>query len=171
MVNIIAPYEEEDETSGNKPSASLSGTSKPSTLPAESKRRSKKEAVFNGRTQGPKFGLLQWQRLVRSRKPNTNFRKDIPWEEISRHNKVHDGWMVLNGIVYDIGPYLPYHPGGIEIFTKTNLLGADGTKAFAKHHPWVSIEGFIGTLAIGTVAADIPPSLEEDEENSHSDGG
>ena len=61
--------------------------------------------------------------------------------------------MVLRGVVYNIGPYLAYHPGGKEIFSKLELLGADGTEAYDKYHSWVSIEGLIGTLAIGTVAS------------------
>jgi len=61
--------------------------------------------------------------------------------------------MVLRGVVYNIGPYIVYHPGGKEIFSKLELLGADGTEAYDKYHSWVSIEGLIGTLAIGTVAS------------------
>jgi len=98
------------------------------------------------------------------------FRKDISWDEIAKHNQPHDGWLVLNGTVYNVGPYLHYHPGGIDIFTKPKLLlGADGTKAFSKYHPWVSIEGLIGTLAIGTAAANVPPSVEEEGESDCDD--
>jgi len=34
------------------------------------------------------------------------------------HNKVHDGWMALHGKVYNIGPYLRSHPGGVGIMEK-----------------------------------------------------
>lgn len=57
--------------------------------------------------------------------------------------------MVLKGIVYNIGPYLAYHPGGIEILNK--VLGEDCTELFDKYHRWVSIDGLVGTLAIGSV--------------------
>jgi cytochrome b involved in lipid metabolism len=56
--------------------------------------------------------------------------------------------------VYNIGPYLPYHPGGIAIFK--NILGKDGTSMFDKYHRWVNIEGLIGPLFIGTAAASSP---------------
>ena len=138
-----------------------------------------RKPAFNGRTQGSRFGLVQWQRLVRSspdlaQRKGAPLRKNIPWEEIRKHNQPHDCWMVLRGVVYNIGPYLAYHPGGKEIFSKLKLLGADGTEAYDKYHPWVSIEGLIGTLAIGTVLSDpgAEPSDDDDvldvvhEENS-----
>jgi cytochrome-b5 reductase len=115
-------------------------------------------------------------RLVRSstdlaQRKGEAYRKDITWEEIRKHNQPHDGWMVLRGVVYNIGPYLPYHPGGVEIFSKAKLLGADGTKAFDKYHPWVSIEGLIETLAIGSVAfiPDIEDVRESDEDDEDED--
>jgi cytochrome-b5 reductase len=77
-------------------------------------------------------------------------RRDIPWEEIRQHNKNHDGWVVLRGKVYNIGPYLPYHPGGVAVFRK--VLGGDGTAMFDKYHRWVNIDGLIGPLFIGTAA-------------------
>ena len=117
-----------------------------------------RKPVVNKRARGERFGLVQWQRLVRSsndlaQRNGAPFRKNIPWEEIRKHNQPHDGWMVLRGIVYNIGPYLAYHPGGVEIFSKTKILGEDGTKLFDKYHRWVSIEGLIGELAIGSVAS------------------
>ena len=117
----------------------------------------RRKPVVNVRARGPRFGLVQWQRLVLSsndlaQRKGAPYRKNIPWEEIRTHNQPHDCWMVLRGIVYNIGPYLAYHPGGVEIFSKANVLGADGTKLFDKYHKWVSIEGLVGTLAIGSVA-------------------
>ncbi len=118
----------------------------------------RRKPVVNKRARGQRFGLVQWQRLVESsndlaQRKGAPYRKNIPWDEIRSHNQPHDCWMVLRGVVYNIGPYLAYHPGGIEIFSKAKVLGEDGTKFFDKYHRWVSIEGLIGTLAIGTIAA------------------
>ena len=146
------------------------------TIPAlsmkmETKRR--KPAV-NIRARGPQFSLADWQRLVHSAKDLAQqkgipFRKDIPWEEISKHNKEYDCWIVLRGVVYNIGPYLPYHPGGIEIFHNAkNILGnPDGTRAdklFDKYHKYISIEGLIGSLAIGTAAAAAAAAAAADDD-------
>jgi cytochrome b involved in lipid metabolism len=48
--------------------------------------------------------------------------------ELRRHNTPQDAWMALRGKVYNITPYLAYHPGGVDEL----MLGAgkDGTKLF-----------------------------------------
>jgi L-lactate dehydrogenase (cytochrome) len=42
-------------------------------------------------------------------------KKFFKWEEVKKHNKENDCWIVLNGIVYDISNYINSHPGGIDI--------------------------------------------------------
>ena len=34
------------------------------------------------------------------------------WEEIARHNKPNDCWVVVEGVVLDVTSFLPDHPGG-----------------------------------------------------------
>lgn len=75
--------------------------------------------------------------------------RPISMEEVALHNKAHDGWMVLHGKVYNIGPYLHYHPGGVDILKPT--LGRDATALFEKYHRWVGIENLIGKLLLGYV--------------------
>ena len=102
-----------------------------------------------------RFGLHDWKRLVASstdlaqRKGNP-IRRDITPQEVAQHNRNHDGWIILRGRVYNIGPYLPYHPGGVNIFK--SVLGKDATTLFDKYHRWVNIDGLIGPLLLGTVA-------------------
>jgi cytochrome b involved in lipid metabolism len=112
--------------------------------------------AVNARAGGARFGLHDWKRLLAASKDLAQLkggapRRDIPPEEIRRHDKNHDGWIVVRGTVYNIGPYLPYHPGGIEIFK--NVLGRDATTMFDKYHRWVNIDGLIGPLMIGTAAS------------------
>ena len=62
------------------------------------------------------FALHDWKRLLLSSKDLAQ-RKGQPYRkikmsEIQLHDKVHDGWIALHGKVYNIGPYLHYHPGG-----------------------------------------------------------
>ena len=161
--------EDEDENDSNNNDNSKAVTFLPATATISKQR--KPAAAVDIRARGPQFGLVHWQRLVRSSKDlaqrkGAPYRKEIPWEEIQKHdNKLtpHDCWMVVRGIVYNIGPYLAYHPGGIEIFSRANVLGKDGTKLFDKYHRWVNIESLIGTLAIGTAAA--APVPDEEEKN------
>lgn len=69
-----------------------------------------------------------------------------------------DAWTVLGGRVYNITPYLPFHPGG-----EPELLrgaGRDGTKMFGEVHPWVNYEGMLGACLVGIMVGE-----EEGEEN------
>lgn len=158
MVTFVDPVKDDDKTEKGDsvgqeaPQKSAAHPSGSAAVPEAVRRK----PVVNKRAHGERFGLVQWQRLVRSSKDlaqrkGAPFRKNISWEEIRQHNKPYDGWMVLRGTVYNIGPYLAYHPGGIEIMK--NVLGKDGTKLFDKYHGWVNIESLVGTLAIGSVAA------------------
>jgi len=52
----------------------------------------------------------------------------ITYAELSNHSTEEDCWVLLNGIVYDITPFLAEHPGGPNVVT--NLAGDDITEAF-----------------------------------------
>ena len=154
MVTFTDPVKDDDKTDCVGQEAPQKSAAHPAGSAAASEAVRRKP-VINKRARGERFGLVQWQRLVRSSKDlaqrkGAPFRKNISWEEIRQHNKPYDGWMVLRGTVYNIGPYLAYHPGGIDIMKK--VLGQDGTALFDKFHGWVNIESLIGTLAIGSVA-------------------
>eukprot|EP01083_Nonionella_stella_P236753 831178_1 len=79
-------------------------------------------------------------------------------EQIKQHNKPNDCWMVLNGHIFDITEYIPYHPGGNEIL-KAN--GKDGTILFYKTHRWVNIEALIKNCWIGQVLNYKPPNMNK----------
>ncbi len=151
----MVTFKDDDKTDQGEPivqEAPQKSAAHPSGSAATPARR---KPVTNKRARGERFGLVQWQRLVRSSKDlaqrkGAPLRRNISWEEIRQHNKPYDGWTVLRGTVYNIGPYLAYHPGGIQIMKK--VLGEDGTELFDKYHGWVNIESLIGTLEIGTVA-------------------
>lgn len=68
-------------------------------------------------------------------------------EEIRQHHTEHDAWAVFMGKVYNITPYLHYHPGGADIMIKA--AGRDCTALFNKHHPWVNLEGLAGVSKEG----------------------
>lgn len=91
------------------------------------------------------FGLGDWVRLTKSAKDlamkgGAGLRR-IPPQEVAEHDSIHDAWMILKGKVYNITPYLHYHPGGINIFK--SVLGKDGTSLFDKYHQWVNIDGYV----------------------------
>lgn len=99
------------------------------------------------------FALYDWKVLLNSSR-DLAMRKGLPLraftlEEVACHNKIHDGWTILHGKVYNIGPYLHYHPGGVNILKPT--LGKDGTELFEKYHRWVGIDNLIGKLLLGYI--------------------
>ena len=113
------------------------------TLPINSKSTTKKKIIRRDKVRLRKgFALHDWKRLLMSsndlaQRKGQPYRK-IKMSEIQLHNKVHDGWISLHGKVYNIGPYLHYHPGGVEIFEQ--CLGADASALFDEYHRWVNIE-------------------------------
>ena len=53
------------------------------------------------------------------------------WDEIRRHNKVSDGWIVANNNVYDVTNFINIHPGGKNAIIKN--LGKDCTRDYNFH--------------------------------------
>eukprot|EP00027_Filamoeba_sp_ATCC50430_P015232 CAMPEP_0168565676 /NCGR_PEP_ID=MMETSP0413-20121227/13985_1 /TAXON_ID=136452 /ORGANISM="Filamoeba nolandi, Strain NC-AS-23-1" /LENGTH=322 /DNA_ID=CAMNT_0008597589 /DNA_START=130 /DNA_END=1095 /DNA_ORIENTATION=+ len=49
-------------------------------------------------------------------------------EEVSKHNSVNDGWIIINQSVYEVSKFIDLHPGGVEILLP--FLGKDATEAF-----------------------------------------
>lgn len=74
-------------------------------------------------------------------------RRDIQMDEVKQHNKPDDAWMVLQGKVYNITPYLKFHPGGADILVKA--AGKDGTSLFQKYHPWVNGHALLEKCLLG----------------------
>jgi cytochrome b involved in lipid metabolism len=60
--------------------------------------------------------------------------------------------MVLDGRVYNIGPYLRYHPGGIDILLKA--AGKDGSALFKKYHAWVNGHSLLDKCLVGFLQAE-----------------
>ncbi len=48
--------------------------------------------------------------------------------ELKLHNKPDDAWAAFGGKVYNISPYLSYHPGGQKELMR--VAGRDGSKLF-----------------------------------------
>lgn len=58
-------------------------------------------------------------------------------------------WTSWQGKVYNITPYLPFHPGGEAELMKA--AGRDGTKLFMEVHPWVNWENMLSTCLVGVL--------------------
>ncbi|KAL5044082.1 hypothetical protein BDW71DRAFT_186719 [Aspergillus fruticulosus] len=63
-----------------------------------------------------------------------------------------DAWTSYQGKVYNISPYLPFHPGG-----KGELLrgaGKDSGKLFLEIHPWVNWDAILGECLVGILVSE-----------------
>jgi cytochrome b involved in lipid metabolism len=87
----------------------------------------------------------------------------IPPSELRLHNKRDDAWAAFNGKVYNITPYLNFHPGGEKELMR--VAGRDGTKLFctsyatpgysvltaaiALTHAWVNVDFMLDACLVG----------------------
>lgn len=75
--------------------------------------------------------------------------------QVSEHNSKEDAWIVIDGGVYDITPYVTEHPGGVKAILRN--AGGDATKGFkGPQHP-ARVFDMIDDYKIGTVV-DSPSS-------------
>ncbi|KAI6086729.1 hypothetical protein F4821DRAFT_124662 [Hypoxylon rubiginosum] len=98
---------------------------------------------------------LDWARLANS--PASDLRNLGPGAPYLRvtpsmlkrqtGRKGKDAWTALGGRVYNITPYLPFHPGGEPELLRA--AGRDGSKLFGEIHPWVNYENMLASSMIG----------------------
>ncbi|KAG2359382.1 cytochrome b5-like heme/steroid binding domain-containing protein [Suillus spraguei] len=102
----------------------------------------------------PGFGPLDWGNLKAS---GQNLRgvdelMRIPQSVLKLHNKKEDAWTAINGKVYNITPYLPYHPGGEKELMR--VAGRDGTKLFSLTHAWVNADFMLDACLVGFLVSE-----------------
>jgi cytochrome b involved in lipid metabolism len=68
----------------------------------------------------------------------------IPPSALKQHNKRDDAWSAINGKVYNITPYMSFHPGGEKELMR--VAGRDGTKLFGKIYSLVLIHTVNGSI-------------------------
>jgi cytochrome b involved in lipid metabolism len=141
------------------------------TLPIKGGKRPNQQQQPRNKQGGlrPGFGLHDWMQLLRSAKDlsqrrGATIRRNITLSEVQQHNKSYDGWIILRGKVYNIAPYLAYHPGGSAILEK--CLGRDATALFDKYHSWVNLDNLIGPLLLGYVMIEKKSDYDSDDDGN-----
>ncbi|KAF9267996.1 cytochrome b5 [Marasmius fiardii PR-910] len=71
----------------------------------------------------------------------------IPPSVLKQHNKRDDAWTAISGKVYNMTPYLPFHPGGEKELMR--VAGRDGTKLFLLTHSWVNVDFMLDGCMVG----------------------
>ena len=70
----------------------------------------------------------------------------IPPSVLRLHNKRDDAWAAFNGKVYNITPYLDFHPGGEKELMR--VAGRDGTKLFCTLYATLAYSVLTGCYSI-----------------------
>ncbi|KAJ8612180.1 hypothetical protein MRB53_037570 [Persea americana] len=103
----------------------------------------------------PGHSPLDWAQLARSGKNLSGvpgFQTITP-EQLAWHNgrKGRPAWSVWHGKVYNITPYLPFHPGGEPELLRA--AGKNGEKLFNDVHPWVNFENMLESCLVGVLVS------------------
>lgn len=118
-------------------------TTKP---PARGTKSKKREKVVLA----PGHSPLDWAALKSSgadlRGGETSLAR-IPPSVLRMHNKRDDAWSAFSGKVYNITPYLAFHPGGQKELMR--VAGRDGTKLFGLTHAWVNVDFMLDACLVG----------------------
>jgi cytochrome-b5 reductase len=73
---------------------------------------------------------------------------NISIDELQKHNKHDDAWVVIDKKVYNITKYMDTHPGGKQILFQ--YIGTDITNVFHKTHELYML-GNIKKYLVGTL--------------------
>jgi cytochrome-b5 reductase len=98
------------------------------------------------------YSQMDWLKLTRTHpdlaglKGQSNKRL-ISLSEVKQNKTKESMWTVLKGRVYNISPYMKFHPGGDDILMKA--VGKDCTSLFNKYHAWVNSEFLLEKCLVG----------------------
>uniref|UniRef100_A0A8C2JZ98 Fatty acid desaturase 2 n=1 Tax=Cyprinus carpio TaxID=7962 RepID=A0A8C2JZ98_CYPCA len=77
------------------------------------------------------------------------------WEEVQKHTKSGDQWIVVERKVYNVSQWVKRHPGGMRIIG--HYAGEDATDAFHAFHPNIQlVRKYMKPLLIGELEASEP---------------
>jgi flavocytochrome c len=85
--------------------------------------------------------------------------KEIAMEEVAKHNKKEDLWVVVRGVVMDLTNWQDEHPGGPQALV--NFAGRDATEEFLMLHEIGVIEKYAPNQVIGRVKGQTPNLVDE----------
>ena len=118
----------------------------------------------------PGFHLIDWMRLIGQSNDMSGLKggplREVTMKELRQHKSRYDCWTAYNGKVYNIGPYIPFHPGGEEMLLRG--AGRDCTAMYNKYHAWVNFDNLMGKSLVGKLIVDTE-TIDEDEEVSEEE--
>ncbi|XP_024022048.1 cytochrome b5 domain-containing protein RLF [Morus notabilis] len=128
-------------------------SSKPSKQPVTGDSGKLKKPVARAKVPFEKgYSQMDWLRLTQTHpdlaglKGQSN-RRLISMNEVKQHRQEGSMWTVLKGRVYNLSPYMRFHPGGVDMLMKA--VGKDCTALFNKYHAWVNAEFLLEKCLVG----------------------
>lgn len=86
--------------------------------------------------------------------------QEISWDEVRKHTKENDKWIVIEEKVYDVSQFARRHPGGSRIIG--HYAGQDASEAFKAFHTNMGkVSKYMTPLNIGSVGT--PCKVDEEE--------
>ncbi|KIO34369.1 hypothetical protein M407DRAFT_218567 [Tulasnella calospora MUT 4182] len=83
--------------------------------------------------------------------------KTISREEVAKHNKPGDLWVIIDAKVYDLSRFASLHPGGLAVLLDENVAGQDATDVFYQlHRHEVLLKPGYARLQVGVVEGEEP---------------
>ena len=166
----LAPPPSTASTLRAPPSSSSTSLSPTTSTLAPSARPSRKVLL------APGHSPLDWAHLT-SNPPSPTFLRgrSIPTDRLIRvppsllksHNgrKGQDAWAAFQGKVFNLTPYVDFHPGGRgELMRGVGKDGGVMEKLFNEVHPWVNWEGMLAECLIGILVGEGQGEEEESME-------
>uniref|UniRef100_A0A8C5L7L8 Cytochrome b5 heme-binding domain-containing protein n=1 Tax=Jaculus jaculus TaxID=51337 RepID=A0A8C5L7L8_JACJA len=104
---------------------------------------------------------MDWIRLTKSGKDLTGLKGRLVevTKELRKHNRKDDCWICIRGFMYNVSPYMEYHPGGEEELMRA--AGSDaGTDLFDQVHHWVNYESMLKECLVGRM--EVKPAVAKD---------
>ncbi|KAF9651790.1 acyl-CoA dehydrogenase NM domain-like protein [Thelephora ganbajun] len=78
--------------------------------------------------------------------------KEFTYEEVEKHNKEGDLWIVIDSKVYDVSRFANLHPGGLAVLLADGVAGKDSTNVFfGLHRHEVLLRPQYARLQIGKI--------------------
>ncbi|KAF7824577.1 cytochrome b5 domain-containing protein RLF [Senna tora] len=148
-------YSVTDASSSNRTHDTVSSKADSSPQKLSEQKKSVKKPTSRAKVPFEKgYSQMDWLKLTRTHpdlaglKGQSN-RRLISMDEVRQHQTEGQMWTVLKGRVYNISPYMKFHPGGVDILMKA--VGKDCTSLFNKYHAWVNFEFLLEKCLVGTL--------------------
>jgi alkylation response protein AidB-like acyl-CoA dehydrogenase/predicted heme/steroid binding protein len=78
--------------------------------------------------------------------------EEFTTEDVAKHNKQDDLWIVIDSRVYDLSKFARLHPGGVNVLYSKSVAGKDATQAFfGLHRHEILLKPQYARLQIGRI--------------------